>query len=434
MSDIKKTRRISNSFYNQGLERAKIRNLTGAAESLKKSIHYNKYNIDARNLLGLIYYETGEVADALVQWVISMNLHPIGNRADHYLDEIQRKPGRLEAAAQTIKKYNQALSQAHHNNKDMAVLQLSKVVSGNPNYVKAQLLLAAAYIERGEYAKAGKGLLKVLQIDNSNPKALAYMAVVKENSGRVDTERRVFRKALSHRQMEDDDIILPPTYKENTGWQTVANIVTGLFLGAAVIFFLVMPANAKAINARNNNEILHYSESINKKNQEINSINAALDEMTARKNELEQSLSTIDSDTGNVLGQYQTLIGILQAYRKDDMQTAADLYSTLDVSLIADAGVSAIVDDIRPDMTAEGYLLLEQAGDSRQSAGDQDQALSYYEKSLLIRPDNPGIMLKQALIYKAKGDTDRSNAIFGEIINNYSGTAEAEQALAERGF
>ena len=33
---------------------------------LKKSLHFSKYQTDARNLLGLIYYENGEVADALV--------------------------------------------------------------------------------------------------------------------------------------------------------------------------------------------------------------------------------------------------------------------------------------------------------------------------------------------------------------------------------
>ena len=82
----RKNQQIANSFYNLGLEKARIRDLSGAAQCLKKSLHFNKYQTDARNLLGLIYYENGEVADALVQWVISMNLQPDHNLADHYLD------------------------------------------------------------------------------------------------------------------------------------------------------------------------------------------------------------------------------------------------------------------------------------------------------------------------------------------------------------
>lgn len=31
--------------------------------------------------------------------------------------------------------------------------------------------------------------------------------------------------------MQDDDIIIPPSYKENTGWQSVMNILVGLILG-----------------------------------------------------------------------------------------------------------------------------------------------------------------------------------------------------------
>ena len=60
----RKNQQIANSFYNLGLEKSRIRDLSGAAQCLKKSLHFNKYQTDARNLLGLIYYENGEVADA----------------------------------------------------------------------------------------------------------------------------------------------------------------------------------------------------------------------------------------------------------------------------------------------------------------------------------------------------------------------------------
>ena len=52
-------------WYNDGLKKAKIRDLTGALASLKKSIRFDKYNKDARNLLGLVYYGRGEVPRAM---------------------------------------------------------------------------------------------------------------------------------------------------------------------------------------------------------------------------------------------------------------------------------------------------------------------------------------------------------------------------------
>ena len=70
----KKVDYLSKIFYNQGLEKASIRDLSGAIACLKQSLMYDKRNIRARNLLGLVYFETGEVVSALSEWVISKNL------------------------------------------------------------------------------------------------------------------------------------------------------------------------------------------------------------------------------------------------------------------------------------------------------------------------------------------------------------------------
>ena len=212
----RKNQQIANSFYNLGLEKARIRDLSGAAQCLKKSLHFNKYQTDARNLLGLIYYENGEVADALVQWVISLNLQPEDNLADHYLDEIQRKPGQLEIESQNVKTFNQALWHAQNGSDDLAILQLARVVESNPHFVKAHLLLALLYMAREDFNKAGRCLYKILQIDKSNQKALYYMSIVKQNTGRADAEKRKMVKAFSHRKMEDDDVIIPNTYNPNS--------------------------------------------------------------------------------------------------------------------------------------------------------------------------------------------------------------------------
>ena len=117
---------IANCYYNLGLERARLRDLSGAAELLKKSLTFDKYQKDARNLLGLIFFECGETADALVQWVISMNLLPQDNIADHYLDEVQRKPAILRICSDNVKRYNQALDYAQNNNEDLAIMQLNQ--------------------------------------------------------------------------------------------------------------------------------------------------------------------------------------------------------------------------------------------------------------------------------------------------------------------
>ena len=61
----KKVDYLSRQYYNRGLEKASVRDLSGAIDCLKQSLIYNKHNIQARNLLGLVYFETGEVVAAL---------------------------------------------------------------------------------------------------------------------------------------------------------------------------------------------------------------------------------------------------------------------------------------------------------------------------------------------------------------------------------
>lgn len=53
----------SNYWYNDGLAKAQVRDMSGAITSLKKSLQYNRANLAARNLLGLVYYGRGDVIE-----------------------------------------------------------------------------------------------------------------------------------------------------------------------------------------------------------------------------------------------------------------------------------------------------------------------------------------------------------------------------------
>lgn len=108
---IKKACNTADYYYNIGLSKAQLRDLTGAREALQKALSYNKYHIDARNLLGLIYYETGQVMEALKQWVFSINFEDQDNPAERYLSELQVS-GFLNDLQQVVKKYNLAVQYA----------------------------------------------------------------------------------------------------------------------------------------------------------------------------------------------------------------------------------------------------------------------------------------------------------------------------------
>ena len=434
MDYVKRNHQIANSYYNLGLEKAQIRDLSGAAECLKKSLRFNKYQTDSRNLLGLIYYEMGEVADAIVQWVISLNLQPENNRCDYYLDEIQRKPGRLEVASQNVKKYNQALWYAQTGSYDLAILQLVSAVEENDHYVKAQLLLALLCISQENYIRAGKALRRVLQIDRSNQKALWYMSVVKKNTGRAEIERQQLDHAFSHSRLEDDNIILPPTYRESTGGQMVIHILVGVVLGVAAFMTLVMPSIEERINSEHNQEILEYSEQLSQSNIRADQLESQLAQAEGARDTAEASLESVVSDSAGTISQYASLARILQAYREDDFRTAVQIYAGMNTALITDPNLAPILEEIQTDMAEDGYQVLDELGDEAAGSGDYAGAVSYYDASLRIQPDNAAVMYDKAAALKAQGQEDEADDLFGQIIDAYPDTDYAVMSREQRGY
>ena len=194
---LEKAYNTSKYYYNIGLDRARVRDLTGAIDALNLALKYNKQNINARNLLGLIYYEMGETVLGVTQWVISSNYLPGSeNVAGRFIKEIQSDPAQLEEANQLAKQFNQALMYAKQGTKDLAFIQLRRIMSNYPHFVKGYLLLALLYMDSGNYDKAKKALKRVLRIDKNNTLAVRYLSEMGATSKEIiETKERSMRRS-----------------------------------------------------------------------------------------------------------------------------------------------------------------------------------------------------------------------------------------------
>ena len=74
---IAKALNTADYYYNIGLEKAQMHDLSGAEMYLKKALTYNKSHKNARNLLGLVYNEMGEGGKAYIQWKVSAKLSSV---------------------------------------------------------------------------------------------------------------------------------------------------------------------------------------------------------------------------------------------------------------------------------------------------------------------------------------------------------------------
>lgn len=251
----------SNYWYNDGLRKAKIRDISGAVQSLKRSLQYNREHIDARNLLGLVYYGRGEIAEAIVEWIISQNFKKSDNLAGHFIREIQKDKKTLEEIDKAVQMYNQCLVYCEQGAEDLAVIQLKKVIQIHPSYLKALQLLALLYLKTEQYQKARQILKRAHRLDTTNETTLKYMHELSEQKGKQGTRGRE-QKAYP---IGNDTIIQPAVspLKDNAGFLTILNIVIGILLGAAVVWFLIVPAVNEVKANRSNKSVLAFTEEIN---------------------------------------------------------------------------------------------------------------------------------------------------------------------------
>lgn len=326
---LAKAYNTSNYYYNIGLDKASVRDLTGAIDALNLALKYNKQNINARNLLGLIHYEMGETILGLTHWVISSNYLPgEENIASRYIKEVQSDSAKVEEANALAKQFNQALLYAKQGTKDLAFIQLKRILSGYPHFVKGYLLLALLYMDNGNYDKAKKALKRVLRIDKNNTLAVKYLREMgvspkdiinmKETSVRIDVdsaysdEDRYESDLESYVQKGLDNLDNPEmsvgSYKEiNHSKFNLLYVAVGLILGILAFWLLILPTKLNKANQENREQQLEFSEEISDKNVQITDLEnqvTALEKQISDAEEADSSEEELTNDSFKVIKDY----------------------------------------------------------------------------------------------------------------------------------
>ncbi len=439
LSNYKKAVWASNVYYNTGLERARADDLSGAILALKQSLSLNKMNIDARNLLGLVYYRMGELADAVHQWSVSRSYKLKDNPASGYIAELRTHKGRYDYFAKAVVKYNQAIGCAREGNKDMALLQVKKVIGMNPTYVKPYLLLALLYIDKGEYTKADKTLKRVLKIDCKNSTALRYMREIK---GTVRKNAFASLKIKKKDRPEDDpfdeshisDKPIVPTYTETSdNWHAVALLLFGLIAGALFFSYLILPSVKKSMNNDFNKTIVSYSENLAAKDGEITGLNNKISGLQSDIDALNEELGSYSADSG-ILSSYNKLLDVLMALRGGDYLGALNSMAEVNASIVTNERFQQIYNALNEEFTVNGVSTTFNMGVAFYDAGDYQSARSYLEKCVSLQPDYPDALYRLGLACVNLGDREAADSYFTQVIDNYPGTELASQAMVMRGY
>ncbi|MCD7765095.1 MAG: tetratricopeptide repeat protein [Lachnospiraceae bacterium] len=434
----KRIGRISNLLYNEGLEKARVRDMEGAITCLKRSLKFYKANTDARNLLGLCYYETGEAVAALCEWVISKNLQPEDNLADYFIDQMQNNKNKLDSINQTIRKYNQSVMYCREDNEDMAIIQLEKVISRNPRLVKAYQLLALLYMKRQEYSRSRRLLKKAIQIDATNTTTLRYLQEIETATGKstnLNRRHRRYEKEGEEEQVSgtlrylsgNEMIIQPTTFRDSSTIATFINIILGILLGGAIVWFLIVPASRQNANDNANRQVTEA-------NAKLASVQVQAEELQEEIDGYEEQIAEAEEDRDAALAKvdsYDELLAIADLYVSGNESEAAE--QLLELSSDAFEGNAlSLYESLSSAVSASLFTEYYNAGTTAYVQKDYETAAENLAKAVEADPNREQSKHYDALLYLGMayyylGDRDSADEIFNQIIEYYPSNASVVQ-------
>lgn len=430
MDYMKKLKYQSGQWYNDGLRKAKMHDLSGAITSLKRSLQYNRENIQARNLLGLVYYGQGEVTEALVQWIISKNFKAHENIANYYIKKVQESAGELETINQAVHKYNQCLQYCKQNGEDLAIIQLKKVIAVHPTFLKAYQLLALLYIHTEQYASAYQLLRKAHKMDITNEITLRYMHELNKMRGKKVTRVKKEEKSQAVTYNLGNETIIQPAstvMKEHTPMMTLLNVVIGICVGAAVIWFLIVPAVDQKKAADTNKSIVALSEEVSSRDIQISTLKDELESYRSASTETENALQTAKSTEES----YEALMKVYVQF-EGGQTSNSDMYESLkkiNAEALGEEG-KAIYTKISEDLFPKMCERLYKSGEESLSAEKYTDAVTDLEQ--VIQMDE-GYEEGRALkllgdAYAGAGEMEKAKANYEKVISEHAGKEIEEEA------
>ncbi len=370
----------SKQLYNQGLHLAKVRDLSGAISVLQRSVRFDKSNIDARNLLGLVYFEIGETVLALQQWVVSKNLKPTDNLAGKYLKIIQENQTHLDKLNSAIKKYNQALQHIIQTSEDLAVIQLRKVITLNPKFIKAYALLALCYIKNQEIQKAQKILLKILSIDKNNYIARKYYDEITEDTPVSEDPHK--EEEDTYKQEEANANRRPPIHFSSS-FQQVIFVVFGALIGLAVAIFLILPSQIKEKDL----DILNLEDKVSIQSTDLLDKTTQLNLATEKNSELESNQVVLTNNLAKAQETQNEATKVLLALQyhgaKDDVKAADELYF-VDVTKLEGTDLLALYNTLKAEVYAAVAVDAYNKGTNSYFNKAYDQAIEQLDLSIKL--------------------------------------------------
>jgi len=421
---------ISDSLYNAGLAKAKNADMSGAIESLNKSLILNKKNVAARNLIGLVYYEIGRIGDAVGQWRISLRLLSDQNPAADYIQQLEKNTRQLVRLNDAVHMYNTALDYIRQKSDDMAIIQLKKAIDTNPKFIDALNLLTLCYLIQNDGGKAIGTIEKTLALDINNPLALHYyrLATDKTRPGLVQppVKKVSAAPAVTHKTSVDTGL------SRSFPIVGVISFIIGALSAFAILYILIMPERIAVKDQQIETLQNQQAAQVQSLQQQLDGLNAENTQLQTDNSTWEDKYNTLETQsalndkTNRILnaeglmnnGLYQEAVDAAAAIDKTDLPS--DLLDRL--QNINDTSYPQLVQKYYDDGVTfynkaqydDSKLQFENALRYVQSGDDLGDDVLYYLGRIAVR----------------ENDTDSARNYFQKILDEYPDGNQAANAAS----
>lgn len=418
---FRKARSASIRLYNEALGLAEEKDLSGAAANLEQSLLFDKNNVQARNLLGLIYCETGRIGDALKHWIISTSILPEGNAASGYIDYLQKNGREMEKCNDAIRMYNQAINYLKQGSDDLAIIQLKKSIDNNPDFLDAYNLMTLCCIEDKNIKRAQHFNDIVLRRDIRNPIALHYAQLIGNSPAPSPLKKQEKAKSVVSVKKTDSNPPIP-RYKRKEKTNSVLEkrdllaFLAGIAAAAIVILVLIVPA----LNESKNTKIKELETAVENYAGETNMTPEEVLEMRTELTKLQEENKLLRSEE-NKQANLELLETAVAQMTDGDYEACVSTLDSIDTVSFNEEDLSKYnsVKTTAYPKAADAYYT---KGKSQFLSNNFTEAKTYLETALNYTSNEN--FVDDAIYYLAKiaeedGDNDTAKKYYNRIISEF---------------
>lgn len=166
---------------------------------------------------------------------------------------LEANPDMPDNVRNSIVLYNKALENFRTKSEDIAIIELRKAISLNPDFYEASNLLGVFYIYTGETKKAEEVLKKVVQAERNSVLALEYLKAInpeydassgkqskdrKQKSEKIKTASNSTKKTKETKKENNPSLKNTgnPSVQRKSGGNTFLKVGIGFLAGALLVF------------------------------------------------------------------------------------------------------------------------------------------------------------------------------------------------------